>query len=188
MGLALQGALSNVAASVMLLILRPYRIGDVVEINGKVGTVKRLDLFVTELSDADNLDVIMPNGKVFGEMIINYSTPANRRMELNFNVDFEDDLDRALALLIDCAKADPRVLGKPAPWSGVSAIAASSVTVTLRAWARSANYWDVRYDMIKRVKQTLEAGGLSIPYPHQVSVEKTPKPRVDKPGAPSSDS
>lgn len=117
-GLALQGALSNVAASVMLLILRPYRVGDVVEINGKVGTVRRLDLFVTELADPDNLDIIMPNSKVFGEMIVNYSTPANRRMELNFNVDFEDDLDAALGLLIQCAKADPRVLAKPEPWSG----------------------------------------------------------------------
>lgn len=176
-GLALQGALSNVAASVMLLILRPYRVGDVVEINGRIGTVRRLDLFVTELSDPDNLDIIMPNGKVFGEMIVNYSTPSNRRMELHFNVDFDDDLDQALALLIDCAKADPRVLAKPAPWSGVTKIGDSAVTVTLRAWARTADYWDVRFDMIKRVKQTLEGGGLSIPYPHQVSVEKTRKRR-----------
>ena len=81
-GLALQGALSNVAAGVMILILRPYRVGHVVEINGKVGTVKRLDLFMTELSDPDNLDIFMPNGKVFGDTIINYSSPANRRMEL----------------------------------------------------------------------------------------------------------
>jgi small conductance mechanosensitive channel len=174
-GLALQGALSNVAASVMLLILRPYRVGDVVEISGRTGTVKRLDLFVTELSDVDNLDVILPNGKVFGDVIVNYSTPANRRMELNFTVDLEDDLNEALRLLIACAKADARVLTKPEPWSGVTAIGASGVTVTVRAWARLGDYWDVRYDMIKRVKETLEGGGLSFPYPHQVSVEKPAK-------------
>jgi small conductance mechanosensitive channel len=182
-GLALQGALSNVAASVMLLILRPYRVGDVVEINGKIGTVKRLDLFVTELSDPDNLDIIMPNSKVFGEMIVNYSTPANRRMELNFSVDLQDDLDAALALLIQCAKADPRVLARPEPWSGVTAIEPSSVSVTVRAWARTDDYWDVRFDLIKRVKETLEAGGLSFPYPHQVSVERTPKPQIAAPSA-----
>lgn len=171
-GLAMQGALGNVAAGVMLLVLRPYRIGDVVEINGRVGTVRRLDLFMTELTDADNLSIFMPNGKVFGEMIVNYSTPTRRRMELTFGVDYADDLDQALGLLIACAKADARILAEPAPWSGVTALEPSSVTVTLRAWAASDVYWDVRYALIKRVKETLEAHGLSFPYPHQVTVEK----------------
>ena len=176
-GLAMQGALANVAAGVMLLILRPYRVGDAVEINGRIGTVRRLDLFMTELSDPDNLDVFMPNGKVFGEMIINYSTPRDRRMELVFNVDYQDDLDQALALLIDCAKADPRVLADPEPWSAVTALAPSAVTVTLRVWAPTDVYWDVRFAMIRRVKQTLEANGLSFANPHQVVVEKPADPR-----------
>jgi small conductance mechanosensitive channel len=174
-GLAMQGSLANVAAGVMLLVLRPYRIGDVVEINGRLGTVRRLDLFMTELADPDNLSIYMPNGKVFGEMIVNYTTPRTRRMELNFSVDYQDDLDKATALLIDCAKADDRVLADPAPWAAVTGLAASSVTVTLRAWAPTDIYWDVRYAMIKRVKETLEAAGLSFPYPHQVTVER-PKP------------
>lgn len=174
-GLALQGALSNVAAGVMLLVLRPYRIGDFVEINGRMGTVKGLDLFVTQLSDPDNLSVFMPNSKVFGEMIVNYSQPHYRRMELHFHIDYADNMDLALSLLLDCAKAEPRVLAKPAPWAKVTGLADSAVTVTLRAWAANDDYWDARYDMIKQVKETFEAAGLSFPYPHQVTVTKTDK-------------
>jgi small conductance mechanosensitive channel len=177
-GLAMQGSLANVAAGVMLLVLRTYRVGDVVEINGRIGTVKRLDLFMTELTDPDNLAIYMPNSKVFGEMIVNFSTPRSRRMELKFNIDYQDDLDQALALLLDCARADPRILAEPAPWSGVTSLESSSVTVTLRVWTPTADFWDVRFDLIKRVKQTLEAAGLSFAYPHQVSVEKPKKPEA----------
>ena len=156
----------------MLLILRPYRVGDVVEINGTIGTVKRLDLFTTELADGDNLDIYMPNGKVFGEMIINYSTPKDRRMELSFSVDYDHDLERAQALLIDCAKADPRILSRPAPWAKVTALGEHSVTVTLRAWARLDVYWDARFDLLERAAIALQAGGLAHPYPHHVAVAK----------------
>jgi small conductance mechanosensitive channel len=172
-GLAVQGSLSNVAAGVMLLVLRPYRIGDVVAINGRVGTVKRLDLFMTELTDPDNLAIFMPNGKVFGEMIVNYTTPKTRRIELAFGVDYQDDLDRAEAVLLACAKTDARVLAEPAPWAGVTALDTSSVTVTLRAWTKTGDYWDTRYALIKHAKQSLEAAGLSLPYQHQVTLEKT---------------
>ncbi|MDR3510345.1 MAG: mechanosensitive ion channel [Caulobacteraceae bacterium] len=181
-GLAMQGALANVAAGVMLLVLRPYRVGEVVQINGRIGTVVRLDLFMTELSDPDNLSIHMPNGKVFGEMIVNFSTPRSRRMELGFNIDYADDLDQALALLVGCAKADSRVLPDPAPWSGVTALGDSAVTVTLRAWAPTAIFWDVRYDMLKRVKETLEGAGLNFAYPHQVTVAK---PGVSPPNPPA---
>ena len=174
-GLALQGALSNVAAGVMILILRPYRVGDTVEVNGKIGTVKRLDLFMTMLSDPDNLDIFMPNGKVFGDTIINYSSPNNRRMELHFSIDYDHDLDRARTLLLDCAKADPRLLKIPAPWCQVTALTDSAVTVTLRAWARLDVYWDARFDLIQSAGEALRAGGLDHPYPHQTAVEKTPK-------------
>jgi small conductance mechanosensitive channel len=171
-GLAMQGALANVAAGVMLLVLRPYRVGDVVEINGRIGTVKRLDLFMTELTDPDNLAIFMPNGKVFGEMIVNYTTPKSRRMELNFNIDFQDDADRAVALAAECARADPRVLAEPPPWSAITAMEGSSVTVTLRAWTPTGAYWDVRFDLIRRVKQALEAAGVGVALPHQVAIER----------------
>jgi small conductance mechanosensitive channel len=184
-GLAMQGALGNVAAGVMLLVLRPYRVGDVVEINGKVGTVRRLDLFMTELSDPDNLNIYMPNAKVFGEMIVNYSTPASRRMELGFGIDYQDDLDHALALLLQCARADTRVLAHPEPWAGVTALAASSVTITLRAWTPVPVFWDVRYALLKQVKETLESEGVSFPYPHQVAVEKPAKTERPRTAAPT---
>ena len=171
-GLALQGALGNVAAGVMLLILRLYRVGDVVEINGRAGTVKALDLFGTLLSDADNLDVFVPNGKVFGDVIINYSTPANRRMELTFRIDYGDDLDKALAVLLDCAKADKRVLAKPPPDARVTVLGESAVTLALHAWAPVNVYWDVRFEMIRRAKLAMDAAGFVVPYPHQVSVER----------------
>jgi len=173
-GLALQGALSNVAAGVLILILRPYRVGDVVEVNGRAGTVKSLDLFGTYLSDADNLDIFVPNSKVFGEVIINYSTPGSRRMELNFRVDYADNLDDALEVLLACAATDKRILAKPPPDANVTALGDSAVTITLHAWAPVKDYWNARFTMIKRVKEALDAAGLSIPYPHQVSVAKAP--------------
>ena len=183
-GLALQGALSNVAAGVMILILRPYRVGDVVEANGRSGTVTSLDLFATLLSDADNLDVFVPNSKVFGDVIINYSTPANRRMELTFRIDYGDDLDTALATLLDCARADKRVLAKPPPDARVTALGESAVTLALHAWAPVNVYWDVRFEMIRRAKLAMDAAGFVVPYPHQVSVERKehapPRPRTVK--------
>jgi len=180
-GLALQGSLSNVAASVMILILRPYRIGDFVEINGKMGTVRGLDLFGTRLADPDNLEIFMPNSKVFGEMIINYSSPSNRRMELNFRLDYDDDVDQALAALRDCVAADKRILAKPEPWAGLTAMGESAVTVTLRAWAPVGVYWDTRFDMLRRVKDRFKAEGFKAPYPRQINVEMEPRGAAARP-------
>jgi len=170
-GLALQGALSNVAAGVMILILRPYRVGDRVEINGRQGTVRRLDLFSTRLSDPDSLNVFVPNAKVFGEIIINQTSPAVRRIQLDFTIDFDDDADQALEILLACAKANPKVVDKPAPWAKLTAIKDSGVQVTLRAWFSPNDFWDGRYDLTKAVKDAFDAAGISFPYPHQVAVE-----------------
>ena len=172
LGLAVQGALGNVAAGVMILINRPYRVGDWVEINGKVGQVRRLGLFVTQLSDGDNLDIHMPNSKVVGEMIVNYSTAANRRMELNIRIDYADDLDQAIAVLLACAKADRDILADPAPWAGVTALGESAVTVSLRAWANLDVYWNARYALLKRVKESLQAAEMRVAYPRQVTVHQ----------------
>jgi small conductance mechanosensitive channel len=173
-GLALQGALANVAAGVMLLILRPYRVGDAVELHGKSGTVKGLDLFTTRLSSGDNLSVFVPNAKAFGEIIVNMSSPVARRAQLDFTIDYEDDVDRALAVLRACAKADPRVTPKPEPWTKMTALAASGVTVSLRAWIAPKDFEDTLYDLMKAAKDGLEAEGFSFPYPHQVAVEQRP--------------
>lgn len=169
-GLALQGALANVAAGVMLLILRPYRVGDNVEITGHQGTVRALTLFTTELTSYDGLKLVLPNGKILGELIINFSARGRRRFEIVVGVDYEDDLDRGLAVLIECAKSDARVMENPAPWAKVTALGDSAVNLTLRAWVKASDYVDARPDMIKVVKQRLEAEGFSFPYPHQVAV------------------
>lgn len=174
-GLAMQGALSNVAAGVMLLILRPYRAGELVEVNGQKGKVKALDLFTTELVTLEGLKVIMPNGKVFGEMITNYSAPRTRRSELVVGIDYDDDIGEALEIMLAVAHADPRVLKDPEPWARCTGYADSSVTLTMRTWARQADFWDVHYDLHKAVKEAFDDAGVSIPYPHQVEVGKTPK-------------
>ncbi len=171
-GLALQGALGNVAAGVMLLVLRPYRVGDFVEVDGRSGTVKRLDLFMTELTDADNLDIYIPNGKVFGNVIVNYSTAPNRRMELRFSIDYDHDQSAAQALLVECAKADPRILKTPAPWAKTTALGESALTITLRCWAKLDVYWEARFDLIQRASEALQAAGFPHPYPHQVVLTK----------------
>jgi small conductance mechanosensitive channel len=170
-GLALQGALANVAAGVMLLILRPYRVGDAVEINGKQGTVKGLDLFSTRLSNGENLAVYVPNAKAFGDTIVNMTSPVGRRAQLDFNIDYEDDVDRALTLMLACAAAEPRVTAKPAPWAKLTALGDSAVTVSLRAWIAPKDFEDARFDLMKAMKDRLEAEGFSFPYPHQVAVE-----------------
>jgi small conductance mechanosensitive channel len=183
-GLALQGTLTNVAAGVMILLLRPYRVGDSVELNSKQGKVTGLDLFNTRLIDPDGLTLHMPNGKVFGDMIVNYTQSGHRRIDLLFGIDYEDDLDVALKLLLDIAKADPRVLPDPPPWSKVTALQDSSVGVTLRCWTKPTDWLNTKFDITKQVKETFEANGLSFPYPHQVAVEYAPKtPRQDRPSA-----
>ena len=171
-GLALQGTLSNVAAGVMILLQRPYRVGDRVELNGRQGVVSGLDLFNTRLLDYDGLTVYLPNGKVFGDMIVNVSQAGRRRIDLIFGIDYEDDLDVALDLLLKVAGEDERVLSSPAPWSKVIALADSSVSVSLRCWTTPDAWMDTRFDLVKRVKEAFEAHGLSFPYPHQVMAER----------------
>jgi small conductance mechanosensitive channel len=183
-GLALQGTLGNVAAGVMLLLLRPYRAGDKVELNGRQGKVVGMDLFNTKLLDYDGLTLFLPNGKVFGDMIVNISQSGRRRIELVFGVDYDDDLNVALETLLEIADAEPRVLKDPKPWAKVTATADSAVNVTLRCWTKTDAWIDTRFDLIKQVKETFEARGLSFPYPHQVSIDREPKPAsVRKPAA-----
>ncbi len=171
-GLALQGTLGNVAAGVMILLLRPYRTGDRVELNGRKGKVLGLDLFNTKLLDYEGLTVYLPNGKVFGDMIINISQAGRQRIELTFGVDYEDDLDLALNTLIEVAAANPRVLSDPKPWAKVSETADSAVNVMLRCWTSPDDWNNTRFDLVKSVKETFEARGLSFPYPHQVTIER----------------
>ena len=181
-GLALQGTLSNVAAGVMLLVLRPYRVGDLVNIAGNVGKVQRLDLFFTQLSDANNVKIMAPNGKVFGDIILNLSGQKNRRMELKISVGYRDDLNAAKAALTLAAAEHPQVLPDPEPWAGVTDLLDSAVEVTLTAWTKSEDYWQARAEVFQAAKEALDAAGIEIPFPHQVAVpygdDDTPMPRA----------
>lgn len=168
-GLALQGALSNVAAGVMLLILRPYRVGDQVLINGQLGVVRSIDLFATKLVLLDGLDVFVPNGKVFGELLINYSTPPRRRIEWDIGIDYDDNIDHAIAVLRRIAEAEPRVLKDPGPWIKVGELAESSVNIRFRCWTTPDDWLATRHDLLKEIKQTFDAEGLTFPFPQQTS-------------------
>ena len=175
-GLALQGALSNVAAGVMILIFRPYRVGDMVTMAGKMGTVKRLDLFNTELSDPDGLKVVVPNGKGFGDVIINYTDIPRRRIQLKFGIDYGDPIEKAVETILTVVRADARVMPEPAPWCMVTELADSQVTLELRCWTSLDDYWVTRYDMLRKVKEAFDAAGITIPYPTQASVSKDAAP------------
>jgi small conductance mechanosensitive channel len=167
-GLALQGTLGNVAAGVMIILLRPYRVGDNVELDGKQGKVVDLDLFNTKVIDFDGLTLYFPNGEVFGDLIVNMSQSGRRRIELTFGIDYEDDLDRALSVLLECAGNDSRVLRDPPPWAKVTGLADSAVNVTLRCWAVPDDWLNTRFDLTKVIKERFDREGLSFPFPQRV--------------------
>jgi small conductance mechanosensitive channel len=166
-GLALQGTLSNVAAGVMLLIFRPFKIGQYVEIGGQGGTVKELSLFTTELATPDNVQVIMPNASVWGSPVVNYSHHDTRRIDFILGISYDDDIDKALAAAKHVVDAEARVLPDPEPMFVVSELADSSVNLIARIWVNAPDYWAVKFDLTKRFKEHLEAEGLSIPFPQR---------------------
>jgi small conductance mechanosensitive channel len=152
-GLALQGALSNVAAGVMLLLFRPYRVGDVIEIGGRMGTVKALDLMITELTTLDNLRVTAPNGKIFGDFIVNYSKPTKRRVDVTFHIPPNKDLAEVLDAMKAKLAGDPRVQKDPAPSFEASALNELFAEGIVRAWVKSSDYVPVKTMIVLGVQQ-----------------------------------
>jgi small conductance mechanosensitive channel len=173
-GLALQGTLSNVAAGVLLLVLRPYKVGDVIEIGGVSGSVQRLDLFVTQMSNANNHKIVVPNAKVLGDVIINLTGQKTRRIEILFSVGYSANLKQARAVIADVAEGHEKVLPDPAPWAGVTNLLDSAVEVTLQAWVEVDDWWQVKADLTQGVKEALDAAGIEMPFPHQVAVAYEP--------------
>jgi len=173
-GLALQGTLSNVAAGVLLLVLRPYKVGDVIEVGGASGTVQRLDLFVTQMANANNHKIVVPNSKVLGDVIINLTGQKTRRIEILFKVGYSANLKQASAVLTGVAEAHEKVLPDPSPWAGVTNLLDSSVEVTLQAWVAVDDWWQVKSDLFQAGKEALDAAGVEIPFPHQVAVAYEP--------------
>lgn len=171
-GLALQGTLSDIAAGFMLTLFRPYKLGQFVDIGGTSGTVKDLNLFVTELVTPDNVQVIVPNGQAWGSIIRNFSHHDTRRVDMVFGIDYADDIDKAMQIITDLAAADTRVHADPAPWVRVTNLGDSSVDLTTRVWCDNSEYWNVKFALTKAVKEAFDAGGISIPYPHSVEIKK----------------
>ncbi|WP_453978131.1 mechanosensitive ion channel family protein [Brevundimonas sp. Marseille-Q4549] len=169
-GLALQGTLSNVASGIMLLVLRPYRVGDVVDVGGMSGTVQRLDLFTTQLSNANNHKIVIPNSKVLSDSLTNLTGQQTRRIEIKFTVGYGDDLTQARKVLAGVAAAHDKVLADPKPWTGVTALLDSAVEVTLHAWVKVGDWWQTQADLMQGGKEALDAAGIEIPFPHQVAV------------------
>ena len=171
-GLALQGTLSDIAAGFMLILFRPYKLGQFVDIGGTAGTVKDVNLFVTELATADNVQIIVPNGQAWGSIITNFSAHDTRRVDLVFGIDYGDDIEKAKAIILRLANADARVKQDPEPWVRVTNLGDSSVDLTTRLWCDAGDYWELKFAMTQGVKEAFDAEGISIPYPHQVEIQK----------------
>lgn len=168
-GLALQGTLSNVAAGVMLLIFRPFRTGQYVEVGGFAGTVKELTLFTTELATPDNVQIIVPNASVWGQAVKNYSFHPTRRTEITYRISYGADIGKAMAELRALIEADARVLKTPEPVIAVTALSDVSVDVLLRIWTASSDMERVKFDLLRAVKERFDANGIEIPtLPHMV--------------------
>ncbi len=166
-GMALQGSLANFAAGVMIILFKPYKIGDFVDGGGIMGSVKEIQIFNTVLATPDNRKVIVPNAQMTGGSITNFSDTDTRRIDMVFGVSYDDDLKKAKEVLMGLLEADDRVLKDPAPVVAVSELGDSCVNLVCRPWVKPADYWGVHFDITEKGKVELEKAGLSIPYPQR---------------------
>ncbi len=166
-GLAFQGTLSNFASGIMLLLFRPLSLGQAVEVGGNSGIVREMGLFSLSLDTFDGIRIIVPNSKVYGETITNFSTNPTRRFDIGVGVSYDDDLALAGETIRRVLEADDRVLADPAPTVAVSELGDSSVNFVVRGWARSEDFWQTFWDLTRKVKEELEAAGCSIPFPQR---------------------
>jgi len=174
-GLALKDSLSNFASGVMIVMFRPFKIGDLVEIAGHTGDIEEIKIFSTIIKTKDNRQIIIPNSQVTSDPIINHTAKPSRRVDIPMGVGYDDDLKKARNIMMDIMQAHPLVLEDPAPSILMTELADSSVNFSVRPWAKTGDYWTVYGDMLEQFKEGLEAGGCNIPYPqtdvhlHQVN-------------------
>lgn len=166
-GFALQGVLSNVAAGVMLLAFRPFKVGDFIETAGVAGTVKAQTLTTVELATPDNVQIIVPNGQVWGSAIRNFSFHETRRVDLAIGIGYEDSIDAASDAIAAVIAADKRALAEPAVLIAVAELADDAVQFTVRVWCKAGDYWPLRFDLMKGIKERLDAENITIPYPQR---------------------
>ena len=170
-GLALQGTLSNVAAGVMIIFFRPFKLGDFVEVNGQSGTVKDITLNCTELASAGNIQIIIPNAQVWGNTILNYSVYTTRRAEWVFGVGYGANLAEAERIIKETIMADPRSHTDPEPFVQVNNLNASSVDFLVRVWCDRADYFAYQADIKRNIKEAFDAGGIDIPFPTSTIIQ-----------------
>ncbi len=166
-GLALQGSLANFAGGVLILIFKPYTVGDLIEAQGHLGVVKEVQIFNTILLTPANKRVIIPNGGLSNGSVVNYSAEGTLRVDLTIGIAYEADVPRAKEALVEMMQQNPLVLDEPAPMAAVTELADSSVNLAVRPWCTVENYWDVYFETTERAKQVLEANNITIPFPQQ---------------------
>lgn len=166
-GLALQGSLANFAAGVLMLIFRPFKLGDYIEGAGTAGTVEKIEIFTTQLKSPDNRTIIIPNAKLMGENITNYTVKGTRRVDFVFGIGYGDNIDDARNIIKEIIDEDKRVLKDPEPMIVVSELGDSSVNFTVRAWTSTNDYWSFYFDTTEKVKKQFDAKGINIPFPQR---------------------
>lgn len=165
-GLALQGTLQNVAAGIMLLIIRPFRTGDFIEAASISGKVNEIGLFITRMTTSQGVYVAVPNSKLWSDVIVNYNRNPTRRLDLQIGISYDDNIDDALALIRSLVENDKRVMEEPEPLVVVRTLGDSSVNLEIRAWVKREDYWAFNFDLTRAAKLALDEAGISIPYPH----------------------
>lgn len=167
-GMALQGTLANFASGVMILLFRPFKVGDFVEAGGVAGVVKDIAIFSTTIATGDNKRITVPNGQAYGGVITNYNGYDTRRVDMVMGIGYDSDMDKAMEIMKDLLAKDSRVLPEPAPTVAVSELADSSVNFVVRPWVKSGDYWGVLFDFNKNCKTAFDAAGIDIPFPQTV--------------------
>lgn len=166
-GLALRDSLANFAAGIMLIVVRPFKIGDYIEVAGVAGTLTDINIFSTTLVTPDNRRIIIPNNQITQGVIVDYDSHDTRRIDLVLGIGYQDDPDRAIALIQRLLDSDPRILKDPAPRIAVSELGESSVNLIIRPWVKRADYWEVRWKLLKDLRNACDEAGISIPFPQR---------------------
>jgi small conductance mechanosensitive channel len=166
-GLALKDSLSNFSSGVMIILFRPFKVGDFIEAGGASGVVEEVRMFATIMRTGDNRQIIVPNGQIYSGTITNYSAKPTRRIDLVFGIGYGDDIAKAKKIIDDIMQQDERILSDPAPGIALGELADSSVNFNVRPWVKNEDYWPVRADLLERIKLAFDANGISIPFPQQ---------------------
>jgi len=171
-GLALQGSLANFAGGTLIMIFKPFKLGDLIEAQGELGVVKEIQIFVTKLNSPQNKLIIIPNGILSNGNIINYTEEGKLRIDLTFGVGYDEDIKKTKEVLMEVLTKNDKVLKDPAPTINVSELADSSINFAVRPWAKPEHYWDVYFEVLEDGKYALDKAGIEIPYPHHVEIRR----------------